>query len=171
MERYDRLRAEGADPVEAMRRVAPALTPRRCGPGSRAWPGPGGPDRAGRHPAARGRRDHPLPGRDRHHPARHGPAGARRPDPALRGAGRIARWPGPDGLAFALREPTPDPVRLRCRQRMGTAVRDNGTTPADGRRGLLPSAMFRPSFAVRMEEQLRIGAPAGSVPLPAPLLG
>src|SRR5450756_1335896 len=38
MERYDRLRAEGADPVEAMRRVAPALTPRRCGPGSRAWP-------------------------------------------------------------------------------------------------------------------------------------
>jgi len=30
-------------------------------------------------------------------------------------------------------------VGLRCRQRMGTAVRDNGTTQADGRRGLLPS--------------------------------
>src|SRR5664280_3811916 len=49
---------------------------------------------------------------------------------------------------------------------MGTAVRDNGTTPADGHRGLLPSAMPRPSFAVWMEEQLRFGAPAGSVPLP-----
>src|SRR5450759_4132938 len=31
-------------------------------------PGPGGADRARRHPAARGRRDHPLPGRDRHRP-------------------------------------------------------------------------------------------------------
>jgi len=71
----------------------------------------------------------------------------------------------------SLSETPPDPVGLRCRQRMGTAVRDNGTTPADGRRGLLPSAMFRPSFAVWMEEQLRVGAPAGSVPLPPPLLG
>src|SRR5664280_2153059 len=168
MERYDRLRAEGTDPVEAMRRVAagfdaPPMWTGQPGPDRAALPEQAATRRPGDAEITRYRGETALPGRDRHHPARHRPAGVP--------AARIARWPGPDGLAFALREPTPDPVGLRCRQRMGTAVRDNGTTPADGRRGLLPSAMFRPSFAVRMEEQLRVGAPAGSVPLPPPLLG
>ena len=100
MERYDRLRAEGTDPVEVMRRVAPALTPRRCGPGSRAWPDRAALTEQARHPAARGRRDHPLPGRDRHHPARHRPAGA-----------RPARTPHYEARAGSLG----DPVRMASR--------------------------------------------------------
>ena len=92
MERYDRLRAEGTDPVEVMRRVAPALTPRRCGPGSRAWPGPGGPGRAGRHPAGPGTPRSPVTGERPPPPSQTPPSGCPpRPDPALRGAGRIAR--------------------------------------------------------------------------------
>src|SRR5664280_773186 len=42
MERYDRLRAEGTDPVEAMRRVAPGFD------APPMWTGQPGPDRAAR---------------------------------------------------------------------------------------------------------------------------